>query len=55
MFSFLKENNLPYDITVAEEDLINDYKDHYFRIEDINIQFGGNVGINTVDIYVEVF
>ena len=53
MFSFLKENDLPYDITVTNDDLIDKYKDCIFKIKDISIQFGSNTGINVVDIFVE--
>ena len=53
MYSFLKENDLPYDLKINEED--NKYNDSFFKIEDIEINFGGNTGVNCILIYVEVY
>ncbi len=53
MYSFLKENNISYDITISEEDSIK-YKDSVCFIKDISLIFGGNTGMNVIDIWVEV-
>lgn len=53
MYSFLKENDLPYDITINEEDSIK-YKDSVCFIKDISLTFGGKTGMNVIDIWAEV-
>ena len=53
MYSFMKENNISYDITISEEDSIK-YKDSVCFIKDISLTFGGNTGINVINIWVEV-
>ena len=42
------------DITIAGEEN-EKYENHFFKIKDIATQFGGNIGINVLEIFVEVF
>lgn len=53
MFSFLKENELPYDIYVENIDS-NKYDDNVFFVKDISLHFAGKETVNSLDIYVEV-
>ena len=52
MYSFLKENDLSYNITTEVEN--QNYKDRIFFIKDITIAFGNGMSLNCIDIYVEV-
>ena len=53
MYSFLKENDFPYDITILDEDNKR-YEDSVCFVKDISINFGGKNGINVINIWVEV-
>ena len=54
LYSYIKENDLPYDLTIASEEN-KEYEDKFFKISNIQIQFGGNIGINSINIYMEVY
>ena len=45
-------NGIETELRIAEEDNEN-YKDKVFFIKDVYIQFGGECGLNTLDVYVE--
>ena len=49
MYSFLKENELPYFLTANKAE--NEEKE--YTIEDIRIAFGSRTNLNVITIYVE--
>lgn len=53
MYSFMKENELEYDIFVDDYGA-GKYHDKVFFIKDIDIHFAGKNSLNTINIYVEV-
>ena len=54
MYSFMKENNLPYMLTIGRGEKNKDYFDKEFIIKDIELTFGGEDTLNVLNIYVEV-
>lgn len=52
LYHYMVSNGIETELRIAEEDNEN-YKDKVFFIKDVYIQFGGECGLNTLDVYVE--
>lgn len=53
LYYFLKEKAENIALTIAQRD-DGKYNGSEFYIQDISVQFGDKIGLNTIDIFVEV-
>ena len=52
MYHYMAENKVPTEISVADIDLTEEFKDNTFFIDDVFIQFGSKHGLNVIEVYV---
>lgn len=53
MYHYMAENKVQTDISVADCDLAEEYKDTMFFVDDVAVQFGSKNGLNVIEVYVE--